>query len=113
MSRRNVSAVCCRWTTPSSIVQVPVRSASNAGWPLIAGTWTIARNTLIRAGNSDFNWQFGVGAIWFNGLNEPIRGAAITVSDSGPRGVGKAVGRCSTTPSSGAGACSIVDTVEG
>lgn len=30
------------------------------------------RNTLLRAGNSDYNWQFGVGAIWFSGLNEEI-----------------------------------------
>ncbi|MFD3538971.1 discoidin domain-containing protein [Streptomyces sp. NPDC058662] len=48
----------------------------------VAGTVTAARNTLIRAGNSDFNWNFGVGAIWFSGLNEPVRGAAIRISDT-------------------------------
>ncbi|MFB9237637.1 discoidin domain-containing protein, partial [Plantactinospora siamensis] len=48
----------------------------------VAGTITIARNTLIRNGNSDYNWQFGVGAIWFSALNEPIQGAAINVTDT-------------------------------
>ncbi|MER5627107.1 discoidin domain-containing protein [Streptosporangium sp. NPDC002544] len=47
----------------------------------VSGTTTIARNTLIRAGNSDFNWNFGVGAIWFSGLNEPIN-ATINVTDT-------------------------------
>lgn len=48
----------------------------------VSGTHTAARNTLIRTGNNDFNWQFGVGAIWFSGLNEPISGATINISDS-------------------------------
>ncbi len=48
----------------------------------VAGTFTLARNTLIRAGNSDFNWQFGVGAIWFDALNGPITGATINVTDT-------------------------------
>ncbi|MFE2913042.1 discoidin domain-containing protein [Kitasatospora indigofera] len=48
----------------------------------VAGTITAARNTLIRTGNSDFNWQFGVGAIWFDGLNEPIAGATINITDT-------------------------------
>ncbi|MBC6465710.1 discoidin domain-containing protein [Actinomadura alba] len=48
----------------------------------VSGTFTLARNTLIRAGNSDYNWNFGVGAIWFNGLNQPISGAAINVTDT-------------------------------
>ncbi|XVQ87887.1 discoidin domain-containing protein [Microbispora siamensis] len=47
----------------------------------VAGTITVARNTLIRAGNSDYNWNFGVGAIWFDGLNEPIN-ATINVTDT-------------------------------
>ncbi|MEO5875546.1 MAG: discoidin domain-containing protein [Streptosporangiaceae bacterium] len=47
----------------------------------VSGTITLARNTLIRAGNSDFNWNFGVGAIWFDGLNEPIN-ATINVTDT-------------------------------
>ncbi|MFJ4923787.1 discoidin domain-containing protein [Streptomyces sp. NPDC088725] len=47
----------------------------------VSGTITAARNTLIRAGNSDFNWQFGVGAMWFDGLNEAVN-ATINVSDS-------------------------------
>ncbi|WP_033216108.1 glycosyl hydrolase family 28-related protein, partial [Kitasatospora phosalacinea] len=48
----------------------------------VSGTITAARNTLIRTGNSDYNWQFGVGAIWFDGLNEPITGATINVTDT-------------------------------
>ncbi|GAA1385482.1 discoidin domain-containing protein [Catellatospora chokoriensis] len=48
----------------------------------VAGTFTIARNTLIRAGNSDYNWNFGVGAIWFSGLNEPIAGATLNITDT-------------------------------
>ena len=47
----------------------------------VAGTHTVARNTLIRAGNNDFNWHFGVGAIWFSGLNEPVN-ATINVTDT-------------------------------
>ncbi len=47
----------------------------------VTGTITVARNALLRAGNSDYNWQFGVGAIWFDGLNEPVN-ATINVSDT-------------------------------
>jgi hypothetical protein len=47
----------------------------------VAGTITAARNTLLRAGNSDYNWHFGVGAIWFDGLNEPVN-ATINVTDT-------------------------------
>ncbi|GAA4188273.1 hypothetical protein GCM10022252_23210 [Streptosporangium oxazolinicum] len=47
----------------------------------VAGTHTVARNTLLRAGNNDFNWHFGVGAIWFSGLNEPVN-ATINVTDT-------------------------------
>ncbi|MER5950525.1 discoidin domain-containing protein [Streptomyces sp. NPDC001904] len=47
----------------------------------VSGTITAARNTLIRAGNNDYNWQFGVGAIWFSGLNETLD-ADIDIRDS-------------------------------
>jgi hypothetical protein len=47
----------------------------------VSGTVTAARNTLIRTGNNDFNWRFGVGAIWFSGLNEPIN-ATLNITDS-------------------------------
>jgi hypothetical protein len=47
----------------------------------VAGTITVARNSLLRAGNSDYNWQFGVGAIWFDGLNEAIN-ATVNVTDT-------------------------------
>ena len=48
----------------------------------VAGTWTLARNTLIRAGNSDYNWNFGVGALWFWADQGPITGATINVTDT-------------------------------
>jgi hypothetical protein len=48
----------------------------------VSGTFTLARNTLIRAGGSDYNWQSGVGAIWFDGLNAPIAGATLNVTDT-------------------------------
>ncbi|ROQ60026.1 F5/8 type C domain-containing protein [Streptomyces sp. 840.1] len=47
----------------------------------VSGTTTAARNTLIRTGNNDYNWQFGVGAVWFSGLNEPIN-ATINITDT-------------------------------
>ena len=47
----------------------------------VSGTHKVYRNTLLRAGNSDYNWQFGVGAIWFSGENEPITRATIHVKD--------------------------------
>ncbi|MGI5231110.1 discoidin domain-containing protein [Actinoallomurus sp. CA-142502] len=47
----------------------------------VAGTITVARNALLRAGNSDYNWHFGVGALWFDGLNEAIN-ATVNVTDS-------------------------------
>ncbi|MGW1303330.1 discoidin domain-containing protein [Streptomyces sp. NPDC002514] len=53
---------------------------SNYGTAL-AGTHTIARNTLLRAGNADYNWVFGIGAMWFDGANEPIN-ATINVTDT-------------------------------
>ncbi|GAA3635488.1 glycosyl hydrolase family 28-related protein [Kineosporia mesophila] len=51
------------------------------GATAVQGTFDIGENTLIRAGNSDYNWNFGVGAVWFNGLNEPIN-ATINVHDT-------------------------------
>ncbi|MFG3043443.1 discoidin domain-containing protein [Streptomyces sp. NPDC048241] len=47
----------------------------------VSGTTTAARNTLIRAGNNDFNWQFGVGAVWFSGLNEALD-ATVNITDT-------------------------------
>ncbi|MFF4877158.1 discoidin domain-containing protein [Micromonospora sp. NPDC000668] len=48
----------------------------------VQGTWTIARNTLIRNGNSDYNWNFGVGAIWFSALNEAFQQPTINITDT-------------------------------
>ena len=46
----------------------------------VAGTFTVARNTTVRAGVLDPNWQFGVGAIWFDGRDRPMTNT-INVTD--------------------------------
>ena len=38
------------------------------------GTTTISNNTMIRDGDLDPNWQFGVGALWFDGSQGAITG---------------------------------------
>ncbi|SEG56733.1 parallel beta-helix repeat (two copies) [Actinacidiphila yanglinensis] len=38
------------------------------------GTTTISDNTLVRDGSLDPNWQFGVGALWFDGSQGAITG---------------------------------------
>src|SRR5260221_6824521 len=38
------------------------------------GTTTISNNTMIRDGDLDPNWQFGVGALWFDGSQGAING---------------------------------------
>ncbi|MDQ2811302.1 MAG: choice-of-anchor D domain-containing protein [Actinomycetota bacterium] len=38
------------------------------------GTTTISDNTLIRDGDLDPNWQFGVGALWFDGSQGTVTG---------------------------------------
>ncbi|MGN9810047.1 discoidin domain-containing protein [Micromonospora sp. BQ11] len=63
-------------------IHVANRYPGVQGPTAVSGTITVARNTLIRNGNSDYNWRFGVGAIWFSALNEPIQGAAIAVTDT-------------------------------
>ncbi|MFI5613755.1 discoidin domain-containing protein [Amycolatopsis sp. NPDC051903] len=40
----------------------------------LSGTTTITRNTAIRTGVLDSNWQFGVGAVWFDGRDSAITG---------------------------------------
>jgi hypothetical protein len=47
----------------------------------LSGTTTVARNTTIRAGVLDSNWQFGVGALWFDGRDSALTGT-ILVSDT-------------------------------
>ncbi|HLA69956.1 MAG TPA: choice-of-anchor D domain-containing protein, partial [Steroidobacteraceae bacterium] len=44
------------------------------GAPALSGITTIARNTLIRSGNLDTNWQFGVGSIWFDARDGAMNG---------------------------------------
>ncbi|MEV6830804.1 discoidin domain-containing protein [Amycolatopsis sp. NPDC051102] len=46
----------------------------------LSGTTTVARNTAIRTGVLDSNWQFGVGALWFDGRDSALTGR-IDVSD--------------------------------
>jgi Alpha-1,3-glucanase catalytic domain D1/NedA-like, galactose-binding domain/Alpha-1,3-glucanase catalytic domain D2 len=46
----------------------------------VAGTFTVARNTTLRAGNLDPNWLFGVGAIWFDARDGQMTNT-INVSD--------------------------------
>jgi hypothetical protein len=46
----------------------------------LTGQFTVADNTTIRAGALDPNWQFGVGALWFDARDTAISGAQITVT---------------------------------
>jgi hypothetical protein len=48
---------------------------------LLSGTTTIARDTTLRAGNLDPNWNFGVGALWFDALNGAF-GGTVDVTDT-------------------------------
>jgi parallel beta-helix repeat protein len=45
------------------------------------GLTTISNNTMIRDGNLDPNWQFGVGALWFDG-NQGWGGGPVNVSNA-------------------------------
>ena len=45
------------------------------------GTTTVSNNTMIRDGDLDPNWQFGVGALWFDGSQGAITGP-INVSNA-------------------------------
>lgn len=47
----------------------------------VSGEITLARNTVVRGGVLDPNWQFGVGAIWFYALEAPMT-ARIHVRDT-------------------------------
>ncbi|MGW3625302.1 discoidin domain-containing protein [Streptomyces sp. NPDC000880] len=48
----------------------------------VSGTFTLARNTTIRAGNTDYGWPFPIGAIWFDSRNSSIDKATINVTDT-------------------------------
>ena len=45
------------------------------------GTTTISNNTMIRDGDLDPNWQFGVGALWFDGSQGAITGPINVTND--------------------------------
>jgi alpha-1,3-glucanase-like protein/F5/8 type C domain-containing protein len=47
----------------------------------LAGTTTVARNTTLRAGVLDPNWQFGVGALWFDARDGAMSGT-VNVTDT-------------------------------
>jgi hypothetical protein len=38
----------------------------------LSGTTTINRNTILRSGDLDPNWHYGVGALWFYALDAPL-----------------------------------------
>lgn len=46
----------------------------------LTGSFVLENNTTIRAGALDPNWQFGVGALWFDARDTAISGATIRVS---------------------------------
>jgi hypothetical protein len=47
----------------------------------LSGTITVANNTTLRAGALDPNWQFGVGALWFDARDVAISGVTINVTN--------------------------------
>ncbi|SFW72069.1 discoidin domain-containing protein [Amycolatopsis australiensis] len=46
----------------------------------LSGTVTLANNTALRAGALDPNWQFGVGALWFDARDQAITGVTVRVT---------------------------------
>ncbi|MFI5592678.1 discoidin domain-containing protein [Amycolatopsis sp. NPDC051758] len=46
----------------------------------LGGTVTLSNNTALRAGALDPNWQFGVGALWFDARDQAITGVTIRVT---------------------------------
>ncbi|MBY8851594.1 discoidin domain-containing protein, partial [Saccharothrix sp. MB29] len=47
----------------------------------LSGTTTLSRNTTLRAGVLDSNWQFGVGALWFDARDGAMNGR-VDVTDT-------------------------------
>ncbi|HEX6681284.1 MAG TPA: glycosyl hydrolase family 28-related protein, partial [Candidatus Limnocylindrales bacterium] len=74
-------------TVSDNLVADTVREGGglHAGWRHgsqgFSGTLRFLRNTTVRAGVLDLNWNFGVGAIWFYSL-EGVMDARIEVRDS-------------------------------
>ncbi|WP_232376197.1 discoidin domain-containing protein [Amycolatopsis aidingensis] len=48
----------------------------------LTGTILVEDNTTVRAGALDPNWQFGVGALWFDGRDSAFSGVDIVVRDN-------------------------------
>jgi parallel beta-helix repeat protein len=46
----------------------------------LSGTVTLSNNTALRAGALDPNWQFGVGALWFDARDQAITGVTVRVT---------------------------------
>jgi hypothetical protein len=61
-------------------INVGNRDFGSAVVPL-SGTITLARNTLVRTGQFDPNWDFGVGAIWFYAQTMDIKARINVVDD--------------------------------
>lgn len=61
-------------------LHVANRRSGVAGATAVAGTFTLARNTLIRAGSAATEGDAGIGAIWLDGVNQPVTGARLEVS---------------------------------
>jgi hypothetical protein len=58
-----------------------IQVGNRFGAVALSGTTTICGNLLERTGVLDPNWQFGVGAMWFYALDEPMTGT-INVTDN-------------------------------
>jgi hypothetical protein len=54
--------------------------ANRFGATPLTGSFVLEDNTTIRAGARDPNWNFGVGALWFDARDSAISGATIRVS---------------------------------
>ncbi len=61
-------------------LHVANRRSGVAGPTAVAGTFTLARNTLIRTGSAATDGDAGIGALWFDGGNQPVTGARLEIT---------------------------------
>jgi hypothetical protein len=59
-----------------------IQVGNRFGAVALSGTTTIAGNLLERTGVLDPNWQFGVGAMWFYALDEPMAGTIAVTNNT-------------------------------
>lgn len=57
----------------------------------LSGTTTIANNTLVRAGCFDPNFNYGIGALWFYAIDEPMSGKIVVSNDQIDDSVNEAI----------------------